>query len=264
MRICPHFSASLAPLLSASILLILTVAFLGPASGQIVNIEKERIKKHDSSGIAGKISATLNITQNKTLLINADLNPHLQYKGKKHLILALAQTEYAALDAKTINSGGYVHLRHNYTVYKNIKSDVFTQLQYNKVWNMPFRFLLGGGPRIKVLDYLKNRLYFGPLYMYEVQEVKADNHIQHNHRMSAYLSWNMELNAIVFFSGTVYYQPLLKNFENYRLTGMGELNIAVSRHFTFDNRFGIIFDQTGTTDVPARTYRYTAGLGYKF
>jgi hypothetical protein len=253
-----------APLLYAGILLLMTFAFLFPASAQIVNIEKERIKKQDSIGMAGKISATLNITQNKTLLINADLNPHLQYKGKKHLILALAQSEYAALDSKTINSGGFVHLRHNYSLYKNIKSDVFTQLQYNKVWNMPLRFLLGGGPRIKVLDYRKNRLYFGPLYMYEIQEVQAENFVQHNHRMSAYLSWNIELNAILFFSGTVYYQPLLKNFENYRLTGMGELNIAVSRHFSFDNRFMIIFDQTGTTDVPARTYRYTAGLGYKF
>ena len=231
---------------------------------QIVNIEKERIKIHDSVGILGKVSATMNITKNKNLLVNADFNPHLQYKNRKHLLLAVAQIEYAALDKKMLSSGGFVHLRYNYALYRNIKAECFTQIQYNKVWNMPLRFLLGAGPRFKLLDIQKNRFYFGPLYMYEVQEVKTDNYTQHNHRMSAYLSWNMDINNQLFFSGTVYYQPLLIGFQNYRITSLGELSIAVSKHFTFDNRFTIIFDQTQTTDVPIQTYRYTAGLGYKF
>ncbi len=245
-------------------MLLLLLFHTRSGKAQIVNIEKERIRNHDSTGMMGKVSATMNITQNKNLLVNADLNPHLQYKNRKHLLLAIAQAEYAALDNKTINNGGFFHLRYNYALFRSVKAECFSQIQYNKIWNMPFRFLLGAGPRFKLLDVKKNRLYFGPLYMFEVQQVKGGDYTQYNHRMSAYLSWNSELNTIVFFSGTVYYQPLLKGFENYRFTGLCELNIALSRHFTFDNRFSMIFDQTRTVDVPPQTYRYTAGLGYKF
>lgn len=234
------------------------------STAQIVNVEKERIANHDSIGIMGKVSATINITQNKNLLVCGDLNPHLQYKNKKHFVLAIAQMEYAALDKKTISSGGFFHLRYNYAVHTNIKAECFTQIQYNNVWNMPFRFLMGAGPRFKLLDIKKNRLYFGPLYMYEIQQVKADNYTQHNHRISAYISWNIEPNSVVFFSGTVYYQPLLKDFQNYRYTGLCEVNFCFSKHFTFENHFDIIFDQTHTPDVPPQTYQYTAGLGYTF
>lgn len=248
----------------ASLLFILWVFYACPGKAQIVNIEKERIRNHDSIGIMGKVSATINIIQNKNLLVNADLNPHLQYKNRKHLVLAIAQAEYAALDSKTINNGGFFHLRYNYALFRSVKAECFSQIQYNKIWNMPFRFLIGAGPRFKLLDFQKSRLYFGPLYMYEVQQVKTGNYTQYNHRMSAYLSWNTELNSLLFFSGTVYYQPLLSNFQNYRLTGLCELNFAISRRFTFDNRFTMIFDQTRTVDIPPQTYRYTAGLGYKF
>jgi hypothetical protein len=234
------------------------------AQAQIVNIEKERIRNQDSIALAGKLSTTFNLTQNKNLLINSDINPHLQYKNRKHILLGIAQWEYAALNKKNINNGGYVHLRYNYALFKNSKLEIFTQLQYNKVWNMPYRYLLGAGPRFKLLDAQKQKIYTGPLYMYEIQSVKADNYIQHNHRISTYVSWNTQLTSSLSFNGTVYYQPKIDQFSNYRLTGLCELNVVISKKLTFDNRFSYIYDQTLTTDVPASSYRYTAGLGYKF
>ncbi len=231
---------------------------------QIVNIEKERIKNQDSSRVLGKIGATVNITQNKKLAVNADFNPHVQYKRKKHLLLAIAQMEYASVDKAIINNGGFLHLRYNYALARNLKGELFSQVQYNKIWNMPLRFLLGGGPRFKLLDIKQNRLYFGPLYLFELQEVNAENHTQYNHRLSAYLSWNVDLAKGVLLAGTVYYQPLFVDFADYRLSGLCELNFTILPHFTFDNRFGFIFDQTQTTDVPSQMFRFTSGIGYRF
>lgn len=235
-----------------------------PCSAQIVNIEKERIKNQESKKLVGKISATLQITQNKKLAVNADFNPHLQYKHKKHLILAMAQMEYLAVEKTSINSGGFLHLRYNYALTQNTKAELFSQVQYNKIWNMPMRFLLGAGPRFKLIDLKQNRLYFGPLYLFELQKVSASNQTQCNHRLSAYLSWNFDWAKGVLFVGTVYYQPLLRDLSNYRLSGLCELNIALSPHFTFDNRFGFIYDQTETIDIPVQTYRFSSGFGYKF
>lgn len=235
-----------------------------PCHAQIVNIEKERIKNQETKKLVGKISATLNITQNKKLAVNADLNPHLQYKYKKHLILAMAQMEYLAVEKTSINSGGFFHVRYNYALTQKIKAELFSQVQYNKIWNMPLRFLLGAGPRFKLMDIKLNRLYFGPLYLFELQKVSASNQTQYNHRLSAYLSWNVDLAKGVLCAGTVYYQPLLRDLSNYRISGLCELNIALSPHFTFDNRFGFIYDQTQTIDIPVQTYRFTSGFGYTF
>lgn len=234
------------------------------AKAQIVNIEKERIKNQDSIKIMGKLSGTFNIVQNKNVSVYADFNPHIQYKNRKHLLLAIAQLEYSAINNSTINSGGLIHLRYNYAILKNLKAEIFTQAQYNKIWNMPLRYLVGFGPRFKLWEQNQNRLYFGPLYMFELQKVQNNQYVQYNHRLSAYLSWNLISNKILFFSGTLYYQPLLAHFQNYRISGLCELNFVISPHFTIDNRLILSYDQTNTTDVPAKTYRFTSGLGYKF
>lgn len=231
---------------------------------QIVNIEKERIRNHDSAIVVGKLSATLNISDNKKVLISSDINPHLQIKKNKHLFLTIAQWEFSTLDKSTINNGGYVHLRYNYAIASKIKLDVFTQFQYNKVWNMPLRYLLGAGPRIKLLDIQNNKLFFGPLYMFELQEEGSTHQTQYNHRLSSYVSWNINKSPFLFFAGTFYYQPLIANFNNYRMSTLVELNFTITKHFTFDNRFLWIFDNTKTIDIPTYSYRYTAGFGYKF
>ncbi len=234
------------------------------SSAQIVNIEKERIRNHDSVGMMGKVSMTFSIIQNKTRLINAEFNPHLQYKNKKHLLLLIGQGVYAALDKKTVTNGAYGHLRYNYVLRPQIKAECFTQLQYNRIWNMPLRFLLGAGPRFKLFDVKQNRIYAAPLYLYEMQVVASGKTTQINHRLSAYLSWNIAAGSTLFFAGTVYYQPLLRDFSNYRVSGQGELNIAISKHLSFENKLTCIFDQTRTVDIPAESFQYSAGFGFKF
>jgi hypothetical protein len=217
--------------------LIASLLYLVPiANAQVVNIEKERIKNQDSIKIMGKVSGTFNIVQNKNISVYADFNPHIQYKNRKHLMLAIAQMEYSAINNFTINSGGLIHLRYNYAIHKSFK-----------LW-----------------EHNQNRFYFGPLYMFELQKVQTNQYVQYNHRLSAYVSWNLISNKFLFFSGTLYYQPLLAHFQNYRISGLCELNFAISPRFTIDNRLIFSYDQTKTTDVPTNTYRISSGLGYKF
>lgn len=246
------------------LLFIIFICLPNSCASQIVNIEKERIRNHDSIGFEGKLSTNINFSDNKNKQLNIDINPHLQYKNKKHIVLGVALWEYATLNNKIINNGGFIHCRYNYELRKNLKAEFFTQIQYNTIWNMPLRYILGGGPRIKILERNKNKLYFGPLYMYEIQYQKRDDFIQYNHRLSAYVSWNTYLNKIIFFTGTIYYQPLIRDFANYRLSGLTECNVALGKRFTLNNRFSYIFDQTQTIDIPAHTFRYTAGVNYYF
>lgn len=56
-----------------------------PLTAQIVNIEKERIKAHDSAGIEGQMNMSVQLNENKGLVFFSEINPHLQYKRAKHL-----------------------------------------------------------------------------------------------------------------------------------------------------------------------------------
>jgi hypothetical protein len=235
-----------------------------PLTAQIVNIEKERIKAHDSAGIEGQMNLSVQLNENKGLVFFSEINPHLQYKRAKHLLLFVGHWDYTYAAKKVLNHGAFAHLRYNYALFKRIKWELFQQIQYNKIWNMPFRYLSGTGPRFKLLDWPNTKLYAGPLYIFEWQRVGAYGSDLFTHRLSSYISWNAQYKDLYRFSGTFYYQPNWINWRDTRFSTLVELQFKLNRQFSFDHRFTWIHDATGVVDIPLYTYRYTLGLGYRF
>lgn len=246
---------------------VITLILIGIASdtiAQIVNIEKERLRNQDSARLAGKFAATAQLIENKGLSIFADFNPHIQFKKNRHIILLIGQWEYLSALSNTVNHGGYAHLRYNYRLKPLLKWEVFSQLQYNRIWNMPWRYLAGTGPRLKCIDQEAMQVYLGPLYLFEWQRSQLDEINRYMHRLSAYISWNMHWKALLRFAGTVYYQPRLNQWMDYRISGQTELQLNLSKHFSLEQKTTWIFDETGFIGIPRKNYRLSLGFAYRF
>lgn len=234
------------------------------ASAQIVNIEKERLRNQDSARFVGKIAATAQLIENKGLSIFTDVNPHIQWKKNRHLILLIGQWEYLSALSNTVNHGGYAHLRYNYRLKPLLKWEFFTQIQYNRVWNMPWRYLAGTGPRLKCIDREAMQVYLGPLYLFEWQRSQLDEIDRYMHRLSAYMSWNTHWKSLLRFAGTIYYQPRLNVWTDYRISGQTELQISMNKHLSLEQKTTWIFDETGFIGIPHRNYRMSLGFSYRF
>ena len=66
-----------------------------------------------------------------------------------------------------LNNAGFLHFRYNYKLKKNwVRWEAFTQVQFNKANGLRLRFLIGTGPRFKLIQKEKFKTYIGALYMY--------------------------------------------------------------------------------------------------
>ena len=133
---------------------------------QIVNTEKARMQS-DTTGWMGNAGASLSLVKNTQQVFTADANAHLQYKSKKSLYLILASYGFLKGGNNKLIDNTFIHLRYNYKLNKTIRWEVFTQLQNNVVTKIKSRYLLGTGPRFKILSTKIIRLYAASLIMYE-------------------------------------------------------------------------------------------------
>ena len=95
----------------------------------------------------------LPITDKKFFAVNAQA--HVQYKSPKSLYLFLGGYGFLKGDDKSFVDYGFLHFRYNYKLNKTVRLEAFTQLQQNVITKINFRFLIGVGPRFKILGSQK-------------------------------------------------------------------------------------------------------------
>ena len=129
------------------------------------------------------------------------------------------------------------------------------------------RLLLGGGPRFALLPAKSpHRLFVGTLYMYEYNEEKEDEAIvlRSDHRLSAYLAFRIKLGEKASLVSTSYYQPVLDDFADLRLSSQSSLLLPITSKLKFTTVFSILYDSRAPAEVVNTTYSWTNGLKWSF
>lgn len=244
-------------------LLLLAWLVILPAGAQIVNIESKRLN-NDTTGFDGQLEASVDLSQNNTFLFSANTKAQVQYKWKKDLILVLGDWRFSTGEGVRFMNDGMGHLRYNHKFLKWLRWEVFTQVQYNELLNVKLRFLAGTGPRFKLTPWEKYKLYAGTLYMFEYENVAVDDTLHLDHRMSAYLSWNLDPTGSFSFTGTTYYQPLFKDWADFRLAGMYSLRFKIIKRLMFKVDFNFLYDTRPPSNVSPVVYGMKTGVIFTF
>ena len=229
---------------------------------QVINIENKRFL-NDTNGFIGRSDLNFNVTQNTQQVISLGINVHMQYQYNKHRFLAISDIAFIKAAQTDFVNNGYQHLRYSYKLNKHITWESFTQAQYNVVLKLDRRYLAGTGPRVKILKKNNFRIYTAALYMYEYQVQNNESIIQYNHRMSSYVTFNIGFNKLDF-SNTTFYQPMLSNFNNFRIASDSNLDILLTGHFNFRVGFNMLYDTNQPPGIPALVYTLKNGLSFKF
>lgn len=231
---------------------------------QVVNIESERIQS-DSSGFLGSIAANFSIASNAKTAIVLDAIAQVEYKSEKDLYLLLGNYGFVSGDDEAFFNSAFLHFRYNRKVGRVLRWEAFTQVQFNKISLIDFRYLLGTGPRFKIYSNKIIQLYAASLAMFEYEEDDiAENRYHRDIRSSSYISFTLTPNAMVKCISTTYYQPLFSDFNDFRVLNEETVDVNVSKKFTIEPKFSFLHDSRPVPTVPHDIYSFSTVFKYTF
>ncbi len=234
------------------------------ALAQVVNIESERLKA-DSNGVYGSLSGNFEMTSNTKKVVLFDAAAQVEYKKDSNLYLLLGNYGFVSGDKEAFANNAFIHLRYNRKITKLLRWEVFTQLQFNEVSKINLRYLLGTGPRFKLVDREKLKIYAASLAMFEYEEDDtAEFAVHRDIRSSSYLTLTfLPLENLQIIS-TTYYQPLYNDFGDFRLMNQESVEISISGRFKLEPAFNYLYDSKPVSGVPNVNYSIKMGLEYHF
>ena len=229
----------------------------------IVNIENKRIVT-DTIGWAGNADLEFRISKNLVTEYAFSSDLSLQYKSEKSLYLVLGNLSSVEAGDQRFVDSGFGHLRYNRKMGSVLRLETFGQVQYNDILKVRKRILVGGGPRLKLVSTDRLAIYHGPLYMYEINDERDPDVIDYDHRMSAYVSATFNPWDQVRLVTTWYYQPLLEDFNDYRVSGQAVLKIKLAQYLDFKTTFTFLHDHDPAVNIPRSVYAMSNGFSINF
>jgi hypothetical protein len=246
-----------------SVLIVLLTCVMA-ASAQVVNIEEYRIRT-DSSGWSGSADAAGYINKNSDLVYSIITNIQLQYKYKRTLWWMLSDLETVqANEQEAFVNAGFQHFRFNYKITDRWVWEAFVQGQFNGPLGVEWKVLSGTGPRYKVIQTEKFRMYAAALYMQETERNTDATETIYFNRMSSYVSLTWEPRENSRFSNTTYFQPVLNDFADYRISSNTSLKAFLSKVLYLELEYSLLFDTRPPFEVPTTVYNLKSGIGLEF
>jgi len=242
------------------LLMILPLSMLAKCSfSQIVNMESKRYQT-DTTGWAGSVGGNFSLTNYGQKVYAVNANAHAQYKSKKSLYLFLGGYGFLKGDNQSFIDHSFLHFRYNYKLSNLVRLEAFTQIQQNMVTKIQFRYLVGAGPRFKLVGKEKLRLYFGSLPMYEIEKETGKASRIYDWRCSSYLSLTFLPNKQTELTTTTYYQPVLFDIGDYRLLNQSTFKISASKRISVVISWNYQYDASPAAGVPTDTYNFSTGI----
>jgi hypothetical protein len=242
---------------SSALLLIVS-----PACAQIVNIESARMQS-DTTGWMGGGALGLSLRQSVQKVFGFDAEAHLQYKTPtdRSLWLILADVGFLKGGGIKYFSNRFGHIRYNYKVNNWLRWEAFTQLLNNVITQIHTRFLLGTGPRFRVIKNNIIRMYAATLVMYEREKEITDPPVRHSDiRSSSYVSFTLTPRDNIELISTTFFQPLFSDFNDYRILNQAVFKVKMTKHFSLSVKWDYLFDRFPAGEAPKETYSLSTGI----
>tara|TARA_R110002051_G_scaffold45354_4_gene91388 strand:- start:5947 stop:6675 length:729 start_codon:yes stop_codon:yes gene_type:complete len=231
---------------------------------QIVNVESLR-RATDSSKWSGSASLDLGLIKNTNSIFRITNRARLQYNTENNLFLFINDINLQKIENSSFVNRGIQHFRYNRKLNEKIKLESFIQSQYDEVSDIKFRGLLGVGPRFKLSKNKKYRYYLGTLLMYEHEEASSNSiNILRDFRGSTYFSCSLYPLDHLSIVSTTYYQPVLKQFSDFRISNETSIAFKILENLLFKTSFIYNFDTDPIIGIPNTQYELTNGIVYSF
>lgn len=258
--------------------IVAIIVFSTLCQGQILNVEKSRLKEDSANYFVGKIGLQFTLHNHDVdedgpnTFIGLTTNTNTAYISEKNSFSLINYINYTALGAKEASHTGYAHFRVNLSRSKPVSTEFFTQYQYDIGRGLRARWLIGSGLRVKLIENKNTTFIFGPGVMYEYESWKSPLEDQATRDMKLikstnYLSLRKRITEYIEFNSIAYYQTGYdKVIEDLRHRVSGEINLSINitDKLALATSFNCTFENRPIVPVTRFIYAITNGLEYNF
>jgi hypothetical protein len=102
--------------------------------------------------------------------------------------------------------------------------------------------------------------------MYEYEEVNGEvPELNKDHRSSSYVTFTLALpKTHAELVSTAYFQPLLSNLADYRITWQTALTFQITKRFRWTSSFNYLYDAFAPVGIAARAVSFDQGFRVDF
>ena len=232
---------------------------------QVVNIEKKR--KGNSDGFQGKISLGFHFFDNGKQVMQFTNAIDLQYKKRGHTVLLINDLALMTIDDESIVNSGFQHLRYNYTIKDSsfFTLEALGQHQYNPIKLLAQRFVVGAGPRFRIINTEKVNFFIASPVLYEYEKLSdSAATITRLLRLDAYLALRWQINEHFKIGSISYYQPSFINFNDYRISSETIFSFKITDKLEFNSGFEATYDSDPPDGIQNLFYYWRNKLSYSF
>lgn len=206
------------------------VLFLVPAASAQVNIEQHRPREQGTSLV---VDVAASLRSGNSDLYDVTAGGQLHHRSGVHSILAIARVRYGENDDRQFANSSFGHLRYTRWITGRFAGEAFAQLERDRFTLLQVRSLLGAGGRLRFLDKENVEMFYGSSFMLELERLDASKVLNHPARSEAvrwsnYASVRWTINERSSLSSTVYIQPRLGDFADFRLLHDAMLEVGVT------------------------------------
>ena len=247
------------------VLLIILLISSHSLFSQVVNIEQKR--KDNMNGFQGAIDLGFHFIDNGKSIMQFTNNIDLQFKKAAHTILLLNNLNLMTVDDERIVNSGFQHIRYDYTVKDSsfLTLEILGQHQYNPIKLLTQRFIVGGGPRFRIINKEKASFFIGAPAFFEYEKLSdSTSTITRLWRLDAYKAFRWQINTNFKVSIISYYQPVFNNFADYRISSQTIFTFKITDKLKFNTGFEASYDSQPPEDIQKLFYNWKNKLSYTF
>lgn len=250
------------------ILLILFFIFMLINSFAQVNTEKYRTPD-TLKGFAGYFEFSGTIKTGNSEKTEAGFDGKIDWKLSSATTFLIFESDYEWINGNRTSNEGLIHLRHVRQLTTLLDIEFFGQVNYDKKVLVDNRELIGTGIRYKFLNFSNGDLTLGTAYMFEHENFNLPGNAVHlsevnDHRWSNYVSYYLAINPYVNFGGVVYYQPMFKNFGDYKLLAENSLTVKLTELISLSINFKLRHDSEPPDGIKQTDTKTDIGIAFKF
>jgi len=156
------------------------------------------------------------------------------------------------------------HLRHNYLLSDCWATIAFVQHQRNPFQRLDSRYLVGFGGRWLAVKGESTRFYLGATQMFEQERIQDESGHTKDERLSTYISLVSELRDGLALDFLVFYQPLWKDFADWRVHGEIKLTILLTGSLSFFTGYNLEHDTRPPAGVVETDWNTKTGFVFNF
>jgi hypothetical protein len=236
------------------------------ASGQILNIEKDRIDSDTAKVWLGNLGLTFNTRSQQVHVLTFNAFSNVVYLSRKYSYIFISNHNLIRIKDQDVISDGYGHFRMHIWRQKKLSAEIFVQGQYDESRGLRERELAGAGSRYHIhrSDQLNLAAGIGAMYEHERWALEGNDSTTSLIKSTNYFSLHWKISKHIEFNFINYYQARFSAFFHPQIIGDANLIIFVNRHFAFTTRFAATYDALPVIPVNKYVYSLTNGLVFRF